>query len=92
MRSGVGIKNKVLEAWACARPVVMSQMATNGLIVPPDHAELVGDTPNAMADAVISLFNDPEQRHRLGSSARANVATNFTWAGAATRIDALLRR
>ncbi len=34
MRSGVGIKNKVLEAWACARPVVMTRLATNGLIVP----------------------------------------------------------
>ena len=34
MRSGVGIKNKVLEAWACGRPVVLSGPATNGLAVP----------------------------------------------------------
>jgi len=91
MRSGVGIKNKVLEAWACARPVVMTSMATNGLIVPPDHAPLVCRDAEALADAVIRLFSDTDARRRLGQSARANVADHFTWAGAADRIDALLR-
>jgi glycosyltransferase involved in cell wall biosynthesis len=90
MRSGVGIKNKVLEAWACARPVVMSRIATNGLIVPPDHASLVGESADAMADAVLRLFNDPDERQRLGQSARENVQQHFTWAGAAARLDALL--
>ncbi len=92
MRSGVGIKNKVLEAWACARPVVMSTLATNGLIVPPDHASLVGATADAMATAVLRLFNDADERHRLGQSARENVQQHFTWAGAAARLDVLLRQ
>ena len=92
MRSGVGIKNKVLEAWACARPVVMSTLATNGLIVPPDHASLVGATADAMATAVLRLFDDTDERHRLGQSARENVQQHFTWAGVAARLDALLRQ
>lgn len=91
MRSGVGIKNKVLEAWACARPVVMSRLAANGLIIPPDHAPLVGTNAGAMATAVLRLFGDADERHRLGMSARQNVERHFTWAGAAARLDALLR-
>ena len=91
MRSGVGIKNKVLEAWACARPVVMSQLATNGLVVPADHASLVSAKAYAMADAVVRLFADADERHRLGHSARENVLHHFTWAGVADRLDALLR-
>jgi glycosyltransferase involved in cell wall biosynthesis len=91
MRSGVGIKNKVLEAWACARPVVMSPLATNGLIVPAEHAGLVGASAEATARSVIALFNDADRRRKLGESARRNVEANFTWAGAAARIDALLR-
>lgn len=90
MRSGVGIKNKVLEAWACARPVVMSTLATNGLIVPPDHAPLVGTTADAMASAVLRLFDDADTRHRLGKSARENVRQHFTWASAAARLNQLL--
>ena len=91
MRSGVGIKNKVLEAWACARPVVMSQLATNGLVVPTDHVSLVSAKADAMADTVVRLFSDAEERHRLGHSARENVLRHFTWTDVAERLDALLR-
>lgn len=75
----------------CGRPVVMSALATNGLIVPPDHASLVGATADAMAAAVLLLFDDTDERHRDGQSARENVQQNFTWAGAAARLEALLR-
>ncbi len=92
MRSGVGIKNKVLEAWACARPVVMTELATNGLVIPPDHAPLVCRSADALADAVIRLLKHTDERRRLGQSARANVQRHFTWAGAADRLDALLRQ
>ena len=91
MRSGVGIKNKVLEAWSASRPVVMTSLATNGLIVPPDHAALVRDTPAALAEAVLNLFENPDLRQSLGHSALTNVTQNFTWDGAASRVDALLR-
>lgn len=91
MRSGVGIKNKVLEAWANARPVVMTRIAANGLIVPVDHAALVCRTASELADAVLRLFNDPGTRHRLGQSARDNVRRRFTWGAAASHMDALLR-
>ena len=91
MRSGVGIKNKVLEAWACARPVVLTTLATNGLIVPPDHAPLVCDNADALAAAVVRLFNDIDDRRRLGRSARETVQRHFTWASAAAQLDALLR-
>lgn len=91
MRSGVGIKNKVLEAWACGRPVVMSHLATNGLVVPADHSELVAGSAEAMAASVIALLEDGSRRHRLGQSARDNVERHFTWDEAADKLDALLR-
>ncbi|HEX5102895.1 MAG TPA: glycosyltransferase, partial [Pirellulaceae bacterium] len=91
MQSGVGIKNKVLEAWACARPVVLTPLATNGLTLPPGQGALVHAGGDAMADAVIRLFGDAATRLRLGQSAQAHVRTHFTWASAARRIEALLR-
>jgi glycosyltransferase involved in cell wall biosynthesis len=92
MRSGVGIKNKVLEAWACARPVVMTGLATNGLIVPGDHTPLVADSAEAMTALIVGLLKDSDRRRRLGKSARENVQMHFTWSGAAARVDALLRQ
>jgi glycosyltransferase involved in cell wall biosynthesis len=91
MRTGAGIKNKVLEAWACARPVVLSSLATNGLVLPPEHRVLVQDDPRRMADAVLGLFAEASTRHALGQAARAMVADRFTWQAAAARLDALLR-
>ncbi len=90
MCSGVGIKNKVLEAWACGIPVVMSPLATNGLIIPPEHAFLVSRDPQVMAERIITLLRSDTQRRALGVQAREHVARHFTWAGAAARISDLL--
>ncbi|WP_439578904.1 glycosyltransferase [Elioraea sp.] len=91
MRIGVGIKNKVLEAWACARPVVMTPLATNGLVLPPGHGAFVRRDPAGLADAIVTLLRDRAARQAAGASARALVRERFSWAGAAARIDALLR-
>lgn len=68
MRTGVGLKNKVLEAWACARPVVLTPMATNGLRMPPGHEALVQAGGAGIADAVVGLLRDGAARARLGDA------------------------
>jgi len=91
MRIGVGIKNKVLEAWACARPVVMTPLATNGLILPAGHDAFVRRDPAGLAEAIVTLLRDHAARRAAGASARALVRERFSWAGMVGRIDALLR-
>ncbi len=91
MRAGSGIKNKVLEAWACARPVVMTQVAANGLSLPEGHAGLVRDRPEGQAEAALGLLREPTKAAVLGGLARAHVATEFSWARQADRLDQILR-
>jgi glycosyltransferase involved in cell wall biosynthesis len=91
MRSGVGIKNKVLESWACARPVAMTPLATNGLTLPAGHAALVAAGADALAGRVVALFRDGARRRRLGLAAREHVLRHGSWSAAADRIDQLLR-
>ncbi len=91
MRAGSGIKNKVLEAWACARPVVMTEIAANGLSLPEDHAGLVRNRPEAQAEAALGLLRDPARAATLGERAHAHVAAQFSWARQAARLDAILR-
>ena len=90
MRTGVGLKNKVLEAWACARPVVLTPLAMNGLALPPGHAGLVQAGAAGMADTVAALLRDSVARRRLGWAAQAMVARDFTWEAAGRRLDGLL--
>lgn len=92
MRTGVGLKNKVLEAWASARPVVLTPLAMNGLVLPPGHAGLVQTGAAGLAETVVALLQDSVARRRLGAAAQTMVAGDFTWESAGDRLDALLRR
>jgi glycosyltransferase involved in cell wall biosynthesis len=75
--SGGGIKNKLLEAAAMARPVVATSRALSGLR--PDAPILVADDPEAFASAVLGLWRDPAKAAQLGESAREWVRTHHTW-------------
>lgn len=92
MRTGVGIKNKVLEAWACARPVVMTKLATNGLTLPLGHEELVQASAGGLAVKIVELLRNHAARGRMGDAARLHVLEQFSWQSAADRIDRLLRQ
>jgi glycosyltransferase involved in cell wall biosynthesis len=40
---------------------------------------LLADTPGDFADSVVSLLRDPEERKRMGASARVLVQENYSW-------------
>jgi glycosyltransferase involved in cell wall biosynthesis len=70
--SSDGFPVTVLEASACATPLVVSDLpycaewfenGVNGMVVP------VGDA-GAVADAVVTLLRDPERRSQMGAAAR----------------------
>jgi glycosyltransferase involved in cell wall biosynthesis len=90
MRSGAGIKNKVLEAWAAGTPVVMTQMAGNGLSLDRDAQQLVTDQPKEFAARIVALLDDPAERWRHGASARSLAADRHSWAAAGAQLSALL--
>jgi glycosyltransferase involved in cell wall biosynthesis len=91
MRSGVGVKNKVLEAWASGVPVVLTPLAVNGLTIPHGHDRLIRATASGLAQAVVDMFRDSAEARRLGASARQHVGDHYSWRLSASRIDALLR-
>ncbi len=83
--SGVGIKNKVLEAAALARPMVCTPAATSGLL--GAFPATVAGTPAAFADAVVKLFADADARADLGRASRAWVTRDHGWDAAAARAE-----
>jgi glycosyltransferase involved in cell wall biosynthesis len=91
MQSGTGIKNKVLEAWAAGKPVVMSPLAQNGLRVGGEVVELVASEPAEYASLVLRLLDDRERRLALGTAARDAVARAHSWSDAAGQLTRLLR-
>ncbi len=56
MRIARGVQNKVLEAMAMAKPVVMTSMGQEGISVDAIQQALVHDEPAEMAQSIISLL------------------------------------
>lgn len=86
MLSGSGIKNKVLEAWAVGRPVVMYELCTSGLNLEGASAELVGSDEDEMVALIERLIQD---RAELARQARAahEAARARSWATAGKQIS-----
>jgi len=71
----------LIEANACGKPVIGSRVGgikyvirdgETGLLVPP------GD-PEALADAIRRLIEDPEKAEVMGQNGRKMVEKNYTW-------------
>jgi len=91
---GEGVPKALLEAAACARPIVATDMpgcrdavrdGETGLLVPP------GDVA-ALAEALIALVRDPARRHAMGRAGRALAEREFGDAAVAEATVALYRQ
>lgn len=77
--SGGGTRLKVLESMALGTPVVSTSKGAEGLEVTDGEHLLIGDAPEAFADRVLAVVNDPALAGRLSSAARARVESRYTW-------------
>ena len=90
---GEGVPKTLLEAAACARPVVAADVpgcreavraGETGLLVPPHDID-------ALAEAIAELAADPGLRARMGRAGRALIEQQFTDAIVARKTLALYR-
>lgn len=79
-RGGEGLPRTLLEAAACGRAILTTDVpgcralvrdGAEGLVVPPDDAD-------ALANALVLLAGDPDRIARMGEAARARVLDGFT--------------
>jgi len=84
---GAGIQNKVLEAMACATPVVASPQAVSALEVDSGHEVLVAREPEAFAREVMCLLADPPRRRQIGWAGRSFVERHHRWDTVVTQLE-----
>jgi len=76
---GAGIQNKVLEAMACATPVVTSPLAMSALKAQPGKEIVIAEEDDCFADMVLKLLDEPETRELIGQQGRRYVERNHNW-------------
>ena len=87
MRIARGIQNKVLEAMAMARPVVVTPQALEGIDATPGQEVLLSaDTPQDFSSACLQALASPG----LGEAARRRVIADYDWPQRLRGFDALL--
>ncbi|HEY3190636.1 MAG TPA: glycosyltransferase family 4 protein, partial [Solirubrobacteraceae bacterium] len=79
VREGGGVRGKVLEAWAAARPVVTTARGVAGLAAHDGENVLVADDVAVFAGHVVRLLADAELRRRLGAAGRRTAETRYDW-------------
>lgn len=90
MRLGSGIKNKILQAWAMARPVVATPASLGGLTARDGDNLLVRADDEGFADAVIRLMTDSALAARLGAAGRRTAEAEYGWERRAAEFDEVL--
>lgn len=79
LRIARGVQNKVLEAMAAAKPVVLTPCAAEGIDARDGEHYLVAESSGAFVEQVCRLLGDGNLRSKVGSSARQFVETHHDW-------------
>ncbi|KPF65291.1 glycosyl transferase family 1 [Porphyrobacter sp. AAP60] len=75
-----GVQNKVLEAMAMARPVVLTPDAATGIAAEDDKHWLIGEAdPAVMCARIEGLLAEPDACARIGAAARQFVRDQHGW-------------
>ncbi len=78
LRYGAGVKGKVNLSMAHGQPVVATACAVEGMHLRDGDDVLVGDTPDAFADAVARLYRDESLWTTLSRNGLHSVAAHFS--------------
>lgn len=92
LRVGGGTRIKVFEAMAMGCPVASTTVGVEGLEIEPEQHYLLGDTPEALAEAVVRLLEDKTLRQRISRDARHHVEANFSNEIVAREFEAICLR
>ena len=92
LRLGVGIRGKILEAWAMAMPVVATALSCAGLRVVDGGNILMAESAQDFAERVVRLLRDPSLRAKLGDEGRRTAEEHYGWEAAAGKLDSLYRK
>lgn len=91
--SGESFGMVLTRAYACALPVVASDIPGYREVLTPEAAVSVApDDPAALTEATVSLLDDESRRVAMGAAARQIALQRYAWGDIATRLEGIYER
>ncbi len=79
LRSGSGIRMKLLEMFSMQKAVVSTPLGCEGLAVNHLDHLWIADTEEGFAEGVDALLKNPQSRKQMGINGRKFVEDNYSW-------------
>jgi glycosyltransferase involved in cell wall biosynthesis len=79
LRAGGGMRVKIIDAWSWGLPIVSTSIGAEGIEIKEGENILIGDTPEALAEAVVRVLKEPALGERLREQGRAWVEEHYHW-------------
>lgn len=87
MRIARGIQNKVLEAMALGKAVVMTQMAAEGISTPATQQTYIQDDADLFAQKVIELVNNQLLSQQIGNDNLQTIKSDYEWSSVLSKLQ-----
>ena len=79
LRVGQGTRLKVVEAMSMSKAIVSTSIGAEGISCTNGEDIIIADEPSDMVTAIIRLFENSDERIRLGNAARKLAVEKFEW-------------
>ena len=79
IRSGAGMRVKILDAWCWGLPVVSTSVGAEGMRTVSGDNLLIADDEGSFAENLIRVFQDHDLGRRLSGNGRATVEKFYDW-------------
>jgi len=91
LRTGVGIRGKILEGWSAGRPMVATSVACLGIEAVHGENIMVADDPREFADWTLALLRNPRFCNRLALAGRRLAESRYDWSAVSLQLLELYR-
>ncbi|HEY9075454.1 MAG TPA: glycosyltransferase [Anaerolineaceae bacterium] len=90
--TGVGLRTKLLEAWAMGKPVITTALGAAGLNAIHKENIWLAESPSDFAEGILDLLRDEALRKRLGNNARMYIEQHHSWQTAVDKYVKIFRK
>lgn len=92
MRVATGVQNKILEAMALGKAMVVTSNAIEAIKGQDNRDFVVANNPQDMSRRVLELLGDKELRSRIGANARQFIMSKYTWGNYQAKLLPLIEK